>query len=402
MKKNEKLRILSGLDETYIDEANEPLRFGTGHNLWIKALSVAASLVLICGLVAVPFLKNDRNDDLTKQDFEETVQSASFWSWNKEEGVFEKSFSLKSEFYHMQEDSDSHNTPSTIPNFSDLERRWKPVLTGEYEDYSWLGDSVRAENVSDLLGDMTLELKLNGETAVCDAEIYVIKGIDPYYAVVLSPDRESEYFKNSNLTLYMLCYRREVKFETFTDLIEAYDLREQMYIGTVLGRMTKTEDGWEKTEEYYPQNVRFVNNLLASEGVSCEIPNIPDDCLSIGFDCKFHVAGGDFGMQIFENGYLMTNIGGTLHVFDIGEERAAFLIRSGRALPDNIGADIRVYEDGTKGIEDIKERETETSKGYISEEIFTVATKRLDETEETTGVLPDGEYGLYPLETIPE
>ena len=56
-------------------------------------------------------------------------------------------------------------------------------------------------------------------------------------------------------------------------------------------------------------------------------------------------------IQIFEGGYLATNIGGKLHIFDIGKEAATMLIEDGKALSPATGG-VTVY-DG------------EVSEGYI-------------------------------------
>lgn len=373
MKKSEKLRALGAIDEKYIEEAEKEIRFGANKNLWIRVGAIAACFVFILGAAIVPFLtggaeeigreiKNEADCSKTWEDIGTMEQDSGMpWVWNKEEGIFERSVIQVAKYDNVPEIAPSNQGVDTvIVGGSPAAKRmiWYPIFMDDYQNYSWADRSVRAEHLGAQIGTVPLTLidVADGKGITDEALIHEIEGIHHYYAIAVRP--EQQYLENSNLTGNMIFYRRDVQFDTFAEMIDAYALDEQMYVGSGFVKATKTEDGWVETVTYHSANIRFVNNILATEGVSVEIPDIPDDCESVGFDCHFRIAGGDFGMQIFENGYLLTNIGGTLHAFDIGTERAAYLIRAARAIPDNIGTDIRIYDDGMRGSDDIREEQT--------------------------------------------
>ena len=395
MKQNEKLRILSEVDEKYIEEANETIHFGTGKKPLLKVLSLAACAVLAIGILAVPFINrtNDR-EDFSDPQIDDREMS---WVWNKENGTFDyvaySALASLDEEMSVKHENDSGKLSSAIRTYRN------PLLIGEeYNQYLYYHNKIDLKHIDRVIGKTKLKLGLdeNGDEIICDADVYNLYGIDPHYAVAVKADVADPNIQNSNLLGYLLCYRRNVCFETFADLVCAYGLKEQMYLGFAVetySLMTGTGETQTTVYSSEEQDI-FLKNLLSVDGTSSAL--LDDSGISVGVDCGFFVTKGNFAIQIFEKGYLMTNIGGTLHTFFIGEDTAKALIAEAQAIPDRYSA-ITVYEN-------IK---TENDGGITSpyDPAFT-SGPYIPETAETTGVLPDGtdfaEDTRYPIATIPE
>lgn len=398
MKKNEKLRILDRIDEKYLDEASEDIRFRPLRNAWLRGLSVAACALLVCGIISVPFLdgimmREDSfwytNESLTETGSSKADQEMS-WIWNEEDGRFDHvSYSSIADHFNRDEMAVA---PETSIGYDTAYRvyRFFPMLTeGDYRSYAYFYLKINLKDIDRKTGETTVTLGVDkdGKSVVCHAEVYAIRGIDPNYAIAVKADAANPYVQSSNADGYMLYYRKDVSFESFAELVEAYDLKHQMYVGPAFVECVMTGTGVVQNIIYpSEENLIFCEKLLAVDGKACEGTMLAEDSVRIGVDCGFLVAGGQFGIQIYTDGYLVTNIGGTLHTFDIGKETAEALITFARTIPDMYrGVD---FYEGTDSGELLPCDPVQTSGGYIPE---------------TTGAYSDDTaVERYPIETIPQ
>ena len=151
MKKNEKLRALGAIDEKYIEEAEEDLRFGTNKNFWIRVGALAACFVFLVSAAFVPFLtggaeeigreiKNEADCSKTWEDIGTMEQDSGMpWVWNKEEGIFERSI-VEIEKYDSISEDGSHNqgVDTVIVGGSPAAKRmiWYPIY-GSQSPWEW-------------------------------------------------------------------------------------------------------------------------------------------------------------------------------------------------------------------------------------------------------------------------
>ncbi|MBQ8498027.1 MAG: hypothetical protein IJ489_11315 [Clostridia bacterium] len=415
MKNHEKLRIFGEIDEKYLDEANEEISFSPRKSVWVRGLSIAACAVLVCGIVSVPFLNGMMREDASWTKNESLGSATSdremSWIWNEEEGTFDyiayssladkvmedESIKIYPEI-QIKEDTDIYP--------SDTVYYVSPMLTeGDYRSYAYFYRKVNLKNIDYKMGEtqITLGIGKNEEKIVCNAEVYAIRGIDPDYALAVKADAVNFYVQNSNARGYLLFYKKDVAFESFAELVGAYALKEQMYVGPAFVEGLMTGTGIVENIIYPSEENRlFCEKLLAIDGILCNTADIAEDSLSIGVECGFLVAGGPFGIQIFEDGYLVTNIGGTLHTFDIGKETAMELIAFAETIPEKY-CGVNFYDgktDGLNGEETLPYDPAQSSGGYIPE-TTTEWRENSYQTEETTGVYPDDTaVERYPIETI--
>lgn len=377
MKNSEKLRMLDALDEKYLEEANEDIRFRSKTPMWVKGLSVAACAALVLSLSLAPlFLQG--NDSMEKADGYSTSNSETLWFWDAENGFFSNVDQAGLEYIAAEGNTGTPESVTTSDNkyslFGDL---YPTVADGAYAQYGYYLGRVELKYIEEKLGETTLMLNPDKQIS-CKAEVYRIKGIDPQYVVAVKADTASPYVQGGKLEGYLLFYRKDPHFESFSALAEAYDLKNQMYTGKVSVQGLMTGTGVIQNIIYPSEENRlFCEKLLQIDGKAVDV-TLPKTDRSIGIDCGFLVTSGAFGIQIFEGGYLATNIGGKLHIFDIGKEAAAMLIEEGMALSPSTGGITTIYGEE----EDPMPSTTETSGGYIP--------------EETTGEDP---YAIEPIGT---
>lgn len=394
MKNSEKLRIFNEIDEKYLDEANEKISFKPKKSVWMKGLSVAACAVLVCGIMAIPFLNGMVDNDWVREEEKGSnisADQAMSWVWNEEKGSFDYvAFSLLS---NMMEEDDSKIEPGTTiredvdvwPAY-DVLYHFAPKMTeNDYLPYTYFYRKVNLKYIDHKMGETQIMMGINKneEKVVCDAEVYAIRGIDPYYAVAVKADAADSYVQKSNARGYLLYYREDVSFESFAELVRAYALKEQMYVGPAFLEGLMTGTGIVENIIYPSEENRlFCEKLLAVDGVLCNDSDITKTAKRIGVECGFLVTGGEFGIQIFEDGYLVTNIGGTLHTFHIGKETAMELIAFAKTIPETY-CGVNFYDGDTD------DWDGETTLPY-------------DPSQSSGGYIPETTIDPYALETIPK
>ena len=365
MKPIEKLRLMQNLDDKYIEEAETVSRFSSRKTVWIKGVSIAASLLLVCGIALIPFFDamNTNSEEFEKGD-RYTENST---SWITSDGqvfcVYENGSFDYVPFSFLAEKTMEDSGIAVMPEIPELEDitiendvyylnalYYRPILTYD-NDYSYVYRKVQLKHIDRKIGETTVKIGYNEKTKepiVCSAQMYAIRGIDPQYAIAVKPDAADPYVRYGKLNGYLLWYRCDVSFRDFSELVEAYDLKDQFYVGPAFVEGLMTGTGVVENIIYpNDENRIFCEKLLAVNGKAVEHTVVNTDTAHIDIECGFLVTNGAFGMKIYEDGYLVTNIGGTLHTFDIGESTAAELIADGKSIPDPFSG-VDYFENGTR------------------------------------------------------
>lgn len=387
MKSTEKLRLMQNLDEKYIEEADKTIRFTARKKLWMRGLSIAACAVLVCGIAAMPFLSRSKfsSEEILKETNREDSAS---WitSDGKEICIYENGEFDYVPFSFLAKQAMEDNEMLVLPEPGDVyidndvyalnALYYRPILTHD-SAYSYVYRKVQLDHIDRKIGETTVKIGWNEEkkeNIVCSAQMYAIRGIDPQYAIAVKPDASDRYVQYGDLNGYLLWYRGDVSFSDFSELVEAYNLKNQFYVGPAFLEGLMTGTGIVQNIIYpNEQNRIFGEKLLAINGTTVENTVIDTNAAYIDIECGFLVTGGSFGMKIYEDGYLVTNIGGTLHTFDIGKETAAELISFGRSIPDPYrGVNYSADKKGEESQTTLPYNPTQTSGAYIPEDTTVV------------------------------
>lgn len=338
MKKNQKiLEMMNDLDEKYIEES-EKASFLPQKNIWKRVSSIAASVALVAAICTFPLWGQFDNPEIGPAVNLEDLEGKEF-IWDAKTGVF----ALKNNDYavssvieetatavgHLTENTEAtlewkDTTELVIEGNGDIREEIKatpnvlyPYITGDYADYSIAKGQVMADKVGEKLGDVTMA---GAEGDTLEAELYAITGVDTKCAVAV---------KYPKYASYCIFYNPDVTFASFAEFKVSYSLDTELYMGAIMVEhiVADNSDHLVELKDIAP----LKEKLLALDGTACTYEEFASRCdmkNSIGFD----VAQGAIwryareGLQIFEDGYLVTNLGGGFHVFDIGKDAAKEII----------------------------------------------------------------------------
>ena len=333
MKKNENiLRMMSGLDEKYIEEA-EKMNFRPQKAVWKRVSAIAASVALVAAICAFPIWGNFGSHEIDPA-IETHDLSEKEIVWDAQAGVFilkyraddsgaETEIAVESATETVTGNAvagvgigtTGAETSPLTPNVL------YPYMTGEYAAYNITKGRVTADKIGEKLGDVTMK-GADGETL--SAEAYTIVGIDARCAVAVQYPDYAYYciFRNAN-----------VEFSSFAEFKAAYSLNTELYMGIVMVEHTVADNSDKLVE--FSSIAPLKAMILALDGESCTYQEFAKNCdmkMSIGVE----VSQSTFwkyasGLQIFEDGYLVTNVSGGLLIFDIGEDAARKIIADAKA-----------------------------------------------------------------------
>lgn len=358
MKYTEKLRLMQNLDEKYVEEADEKIRFTSGRQVWTRGLAIAACAILVCGIAMMPFWNGMSSEESDRYNTEIYDNS----SWITSDGhvicVYDNGEFDYVPFAFLAEKAMVDDNMMVMPEMGDVNMDndvyllnafyYRPTLTYD-RAYTYVYRKIKLDHIERKIGETKIKIGVNEETKeeiVCSAEMYAIRGIDSHYAIAVKPDAADPYVRSANLNGYLLWYRADVSFADFAALIEAYDLKNQFYVGPAFTEGLMTGTGIVENIIYPNEENRiFCEKLLAVNGNAVEHTFVKTDAAHLDIKCGFLVAGGEFGMKIYADGYLVTNIGGTLHTFDIGATTAAELIAYAKTIPSAYKG-VDYYENG--------------------------------------------------------
>lgn len=336
MKKNENiLKMMNGLDEKYIEEA-EKMSFRPQNAVWKRVSAIAASVALVAAICAFPiwgnFSSNEIGPAIGTQDLSEKEII-----WDAQAGIFVLKYQTGESETSTSSGTESATETETItanaatgvgigtPNEETkaTPNVLYPYMTGEYAAYDIAKGKVTADKIGEKLGDVTM-MGDGGETM--RAEAYAIEGIDTKCAVAVKYPKYASYciFRNTNVT-----------FSSFAEFKAAYSLKTELYMGVVMVEHIVADNSDRLVE--FSSIAPLKAMILALEGESCTYEEFAKNCdmkTSIGME----VTQSTFwqyacGLQIFEDGYLVTNLGGGLHIFHIGKSAAKAIIADAKAHP---------------------------------------------------------------------
>ena len=332
MKKNENiLKMMSGLDEKYIEEA-EKMSVRSQKAVWKRVSAIAASLALVAAICVFPIWGNFGSHEIGPAiDTQDLAEKEIVW--DAEAGIF----ILK----YQPDDSDLNyeNTTETVavnmfepitgvgigtPN---VELRLTPnvlypYMTGAYQNYDITKGTVAADKIGEKLGNITMN-GTDGDSL--DAEVYAIAGVEARCAVAVQYPNHASYYIFRN---------PDVIFSSFAEFTAAYSLNTELYMGVVMVEHTVADNSDRLVE--FGSIAPLKAMILALDGESCTYEEFAKNCdmkKSIGLEATHGVFWGfvSGGLQIFEDGYLVTNLDGGLRIFKIGKSDAKAIIADAKA-----------------------------------------------------------------------
>ncbi len=320
MKQNEKLsRMMNALDERYIEEAEKTL-IPRSHFSWKKITAIAASFVLVAGICTLPFLGGGNEITHEKKEHGERYTIV----WNEKTGSFTYSDGTPAHIYVKEEDNAAMGDVeiATKPVI-DIVNTAKPSATQHYY-YPYMADKTNLSYVSvngsiseGKIGEKLFTVMMaNDKAETVRAELYEILGIEPTFAVAVRYEDTNIYYPYTNSA---------AEFASFADYKSALSLATDLYMGNVLveyNAVTKTET-YRESEDM----TTLKNMLLSLDGTPCTYDEYARNrdgkramAVSLAHATLRGIGGQAF--QLFEDGYLFTNLGGTLRIFKVDEEDA--------------------------------------------------------------------------------
>ena len=331
LKKNPKLlEMMNNIDEKYIDEA-EKAKFLPQKNIWKRVGSIAASLALVAAIGTFPFWGNLNQPEIgpeipngttneTTNKTEDFVYLYADYVWDAEKGVFKLSTEGKGDNAEIQKEPEYNLTTEATTTTGDSDGKHTPdvlypYIMGEFSSYELTKKAVAPNYVGESLGTVTMGGK-DGRTL--EAELFAIVGMDTKCAVTVKyPQYDYRVFRNPDMT-----------FDTLADFKTAYSFDTEIYMGEVLvtHSMADRSESLSELKSIAPLKAM----ILELDGKACTKEEFTDACdmaKSIGVKV---IHGSQFvrsgGLQVFADGYLVTNLDGTLRIFDIGKDSAQEII----------------------------------------------------------------------------
>ncbi len=326
---------MSEIDEKYIEEA-ESACFRPQMSIWKRVGSFAACAALVAAICTFPIWGQFDNPEIGSEINLENLEGNEV-VWDAKTGVF----ILKNHNYNLYDTGadasgtniaevttttesctegatviGNANTDSTEDKKATPDVLY-PYIMGEYAGYSIAQGRVMEDKVGEKLGKVTMA---GADGATTGAELYAIMGVDIKCAVAV---------KYPKYASYCIFYNPDVTFASFAEFKAAYSLDTELYMGVVMVEHI-VADNYDRLVELKGISP-LKEKLLALDGVSCTYEEFVAQCnmkKSIGFDVAqgavWRYACG--GLQIFADGYLVTNLSGGLLIFDIGKDAAKALI----------------------------------------------------------------------------
>lgn len=400
LKKNKKaLEMMDALDERFLEEA-ETACFRP--RLAKRVMAIAASLALAVGIVTMAFGDFGGSDPVLPPTF---APEQELYVWDKACGLFV----LRSDAISAtttssgagnaaSNDGRTHQEiyypygTSTDTDVKLTHYSLYPYATGCYETYVRLqGVGVSLTHVGDFISDVSMA---DEEGNTVDASLYAIKDVDPACAVCV------EYGDGKGS--YVLYINPDVRFESFAAFREAYSLEEQLYVGGGIMVKYSYADKSETLQQMHPVTDTVKYRILQADGPSLTYEAFAQRCESlegIGINASHGrlIRFPSQGIRVFRDGYLMTNIGGALRFFEIGEASAQSIIEAATRVAGEDGQ-IVIYDADAPFFEEPPETEPVGSPelGTETERPETTAAAPYRPTETSTAKPPH-----RPTETVP-
>lgn len=317
MNQKEWLQSINEVDDRFIEEAETkiPARRRSAVLRWASA---AACLAVACAILMIPYM----NHRPSVGDVDITAPVV----WNAEKGIFE--------YTAANTEGENHEIV--------LIHRWEERQICEkyaaFEGGTFAGYNPSHRRIDE--NDVGEEL----ETAVMTgydvytettyrigASVYALENVDSSCAVCVKYEGEEGYY---------VFFNADREFVTLGEFLTGFGLRDYLVFRNSFSdshwRDGRVENGLYQTVYYRLSDLSSFYGMLFSDlDAKCveieeqdymEIMENSENSIGIAVDC-LSTGQENIGIQIFDDGYLITNIGGSGKVFEIGSECAEALIR---------------------------------------------------------------------------
>ncbi len=324
---------MNELDPRYIEEAEEA-KFTSKKNLWRQIGGIAASFVIVAALCTVPFWGYTPGNEIGGEP-----EISSVLHWNPKTGTF-----YYPELTENQNMGYTNNTlvpeggtgNKPVPDIGTVNsptsagankgdatppHQYYTVPTGDYADYQLPGGTVAKNLIGDPLGQMTM--RTEDKSDALTVEVFAISSIDSRYAVaILYPETNT----------YRVLFSTAVTPATFGELMKAYTLKTELYMGMVLAEHVVATNSDRLVEAVDVDALKAM--IFALDGEACTLEELERGCrgdlsavgISATHSALWKSGVGSIGIQIFEKGYLATNLGGKLYTFRIDKGAASDIL----------------------------------------------------------------------------
>ncbi len=412
LEKNKKiLEAMDALDERFIEEA-EAVRFRPRRGRRVVAL--AASLALVIGILTVSLADFDTDAPIPTQT---VLTDYDHYLWDVESGLFillssnttTTSASGAPTSNQGRYETECYPSATRTENATSIPLSHSvqyPYIEGAYHSYVQLHTrTVNRAHVGDVISDVSMS---DGSGNTVGPTLYAIKDIDTACAVCVA--------FSDNPEQYRLYINSEMSFASFAAFKDAYSLQEHLFIGS---NIMVEYSHVEKTERLYqlaPVTDIMKFRILQADGESLSYEEFLANCKSyegVGINASHGrlIGMASQGIRVFKEGYLMTNIGGTLRFFEIGEESAQSIIAAAKQVAGEeknvviYGAEDGLFEENPEipetepvGIPEI----ATTGKDLVDFPKETTAAAPYLPTETTTARLPLHPDGIVIVDTTTE
>ncbi len=341
-KKNESLlNVMNGLDDKHIEEAEKTV-FTEKRPLWRHFVSVASGVALVSAIVTFPFWGNlGSNTELTHIP---SPDSEANLVWDGDNGSFVTPEQLGKKEANAEETMPEIGTPDIYPieetdaihwtgepnasasHFTKTDERIAlafPFLAHQNNDYVYAQHTIDASDIEHDLGAVKLTDRDGNEA---NAHLYTICGVDSAYALAVS-------CPESGLENYFAFYRRDAEFKTFAEYKAAYSLDSMLYMGPLVSTVTKTQEYLEESIHEATDFSSLKAMIFSLDGKSCTYDDFLKNCgdgRSVGISVRHKTLfkNTKTGLQLFEDGYLLCNVGGTLQIFEVDSRAVSNILNT--------------------------------------------------------------------------
>ena len=306
------------IDTRFIEEAEakRPVRRGAA----LKWLSAAACLVMVCAVLLIPIMSGSQI--VGDIDIDAPLV------WNVEKGIFEYAASgneIKNEGTHEI---------TMIPEWDSMRicEKYKTIEGGAFAGYSAACRGIDADAVGEKLAEITMMGYdvYKGETHRTGAAVYAVRNADTACAVCVKYENDDGYY---------VFFNTEAKFTTLGEFATGFGLEEYLVFRNSFSdscwKNGRIEEGLYKTDYYRLSDLSVIYGMLFSDLDApyiemenrdyIQIMDKSENSIGIAVDC-LSTGQENVGIQIYDNGYLVTNIGASGKIFEIGTERAKAFI----------------------------------------------------------------------------
>ncbi len=316
--------IISGIDDSFIEEADLPEKHKSSKPVIITlAACFTAVLILAAVLFIIPSV---------------TPPAPGYSQETTEKKVPESQESLVTTETRPSSSEEIGTAPAfpelaTVPYWSDLNsaQKYGEVNIGNSR-YSTQAHEISADDVNTFISDAIMSGYdiYEDKTYSINAKVYSVKNISEECAVAVNFQNEDKYY------VYVNSYYTP---DTLGDFIEALNLKETLFFGKAYKYYSTEKEHINITYEDFDDS--FVWEMILDDTTVKNVQNdtFYDKLLDISVDIPL-LGYKNISLSVTEDGYIITNILNTQKSFFIGEAKT-------RAFADFIHKNVKYTEAAT-------------------------------------------------------